>query len=713
MATLEEIVVQLTAETSQLRAEMSSATKATTAATKKMDDAIGEFSRNSAKSTSFMQQAFATMTGFLGSQAVLGAFNLAKDAIGALGAQIVDAGKEAAAEEQAFTRMATSLRLSGNYSKEAADGLVDFSNEMEGLAGVGADVIANNLSLLSSLTRLNSEGLKAAQKSAIDLSAALGIDLDTATSMIAKGINGNDMAFKKLGITMNLTGDSAKNLTTITSTLNDRFGGSAASKMQTFSGALFVVKDAFGDMFKEVAKSVTQNQVVIAIMNKVAEIFSRVSEYMKNNAGTIRDKLGGALIYIIDVLQGVVTGAKYFFQILNAGFQLLLLPIKSVIDGFQALKAAATGNFDVVKAELAEMAGNYKSSVDAMVEVGSDSAIFDGIKSGLGEIKGAAQSAFDTMVGKPIEAVKSQEGLGNAIVKTSGLAKEQAAILTSFAEGLASQNNAISNEFAFANQMLAETNAQKMAIIGEDYAAQITAQQEFFALQQELRDAQYQSETDALTTARANNLITEQQFNDAKLALAQKYALDNAKQQTAVTQFNAQQEKTRADNFKSTMGTIAGLASSSNKELATIGKAAAIYNATIDGYAAVQKALASAPPPFNIGLAAAVGAATAANVAKIAGVGLANGIDSVPRSAGGGNNGDNFPAVLKAGERVVPSETNQDLKEFLANQKSSSQININVSVMPNTGLNGDQIGNLIEQLNSYFSSGGLRLIGAV
>lgn len=53
------------------------------------------------------------------------------------------------------------------------------------------------------------------------------------------------------------------------------------------------------------------------------------------------------------------------------------------------------------------------------------------------------------------------------------------------------------------------------------------------------------------------------------------------------------------------------------RTLAAIGKAAAVTQATIDGVLAVQKALASAPPPANYALAAAVGVATAANIAQI------------------------------------------------------------------------------------------------
>lgn len=47
------------------------------------------------------------------------------------------------------------------------------------------------------------------------------------------------------------------------------------------------------------------------------------------------------------------------------------------------------------------------------------------------------------------------------------------------------------------------------------------------------------------------------------------------------------------------------------------GKAFAVASATIDGFLAVQKALASAPPPFNFIAAASVGVATLANIRKI------------------------------------------------------------------------------------------------
>lgn len=75
--------------------------------------------------------------------------------------------------------------------------------------------------------------------------------------------------------------------------------------------------------------------------------------------------------------------------------------------------------------------------------------------------------------------------------------------------------------------------------------------------------------------------------------------------------------KMRAENYKSTVDTISTLASSGNKTLSAIGKAASVSSAYISTYEAANKALASAPPPINYALAAAVVAAGISNVSKI------------------------------------------------------------------------------------------------
>lgn len=111
--------------------------------------------------------------------------------------------------------------------------------------------------------------------------------------------------------------------------------------------------------------------------------------------------------------------------------------------------------------------------------------------------------------------------------------------------------------------------------------------------------AAFQNMYDRIAEMRRNNLISEQ---DA---------------QTLMAQVAVQQNEQRLAGQRDFFSQLSGLQSSGNKKLAAVGKAAAVTQATIDGVLAVQKALASSPPPVNYALAAAVGVTAAANVAKI------------------------------------------------------------------------------------------------
>ncbi|WP_052893275.1 tape measure protein [Pseudomonas lundensis] len=72
-------------------------------------------------------------------------------------------------------------------------------------------------------------------------------------------------------------------------------------------------------------------------------------------------------------------------------------------------------------------------------------------------------------------------------------------------------------------------------------------------------------------------------------------------------------------------GNMATLSQSGNKKLAAVGKAAAIAQATMQGFVAVQNALAVQPYPLGMALAVSAGVVAAANVASIAGVGFSGG----------------------------------------------------------------------------------------
>lgn len=132
--------------------------------------------------------------------------------------------------------------------------------------------------------------------------------------------------------------------------------------------------------------------------------------------------------------------------------------------------------------------------------------------------------------------------------------------------------------------------------------------------------------------------------------------IDRLRQEDLISEQEAAQAKAQIDNdlreqrligTRTLLDGLASLQGSSNKKLAALGKAAAVAQATIDGVLAVQKALASAPPPFNFIQAAIVGAVAAANVAQIAGM-----ADGGLVGGSGGPRQDNQLRWLSTGEFV-------------------------------------------------------------
>ncbi len=675
MATIEELVVQLTAETSSLRAELSSAAKATQANTDKMNDAIKSFSDNSTKNLTFFESALASMAGFLGSNVVTGAFNKLQDAAAFAFAQLAEGADAAMKEELALTRLSNSLAQSGNYSQKAAQDLAAFTSAMEEQTGVGDDVVASNLAVLSSITKLDSEGLQKAQKAALDMSAALGIDLDSATRLVAKGIEGNVEAFKRYGISIEEGSSKAQNFTNVVTALNGQFGGAAAGNMKTFQGSVTGLNNAWGNLTEEFAKTITQNPVVIAGISALTGELTKMTGETADSSVALKQNIAEGFIAVIEGVQAAVMAIDTFVRVMEAGVRTILLPINALADGIRYVGDLLDGN------DTSNAFANTKAQFEDLVNAVEGETALSKLGQKLADMGAAGRSAFDEIGASGAAVAPTIGGVTTKVQELTEAQKAQQEVLKSFAQGLADNANAIAANYAFEHEML-ELSLQQELILKEEYGAQETALlQEKFAAQNE-----------ALEQARAQNLITEQQYFAAAGELSKQHATDAMQLQAKIKEFEKTTNKDRTENLKSTFSNIATLQSSSSKELAAIGKAAAITTATIDGYAAVQKALASAPPPINFGLAALVGVATAANVAKIAGVGLASGITEVPASASGGNLGDNFPAILQSGERVVDSQTNQDLKAFLANQGKggSQQMIIHINIAPGTGITREQ-----------------------
>jgi len=188
---------------------------------------------------------------------------------------------------------------------------------------------------------------------------------------------------------------------------------------------------------------------------------------------------------------------------------------------------------------------------------------------------------------------------------------------------------------------------------------------------QGVKDVFTATKNEALASAQATvdnqvaiNKAVDNTTKNLKVSLEKETALANKKEseEDKRSRLSIARAKTEADakakikkqsveNFARLEKDTLILATSSNKELAAVGKGYAIYQATIDGYSAIQSAWADVPYPFNIAAAAAVAVSTAANVNKIANTNPSfeqGGI--VP---GNSFTGDNVQANVNSGEMIL------------------------------------------------------------
>jgi hypothetical protein len=698
MATIDELVIELTAETKGLQTELKSAVNAMKGATDQMAKSVEGFAKDGSASTSTFQTALGTMAGFIGGQVVIGAFMAVKDAVLGLASSMISDGVAGASEQQDAMQalsqvLARTGRLTGNTAKE----FEAFAGQLQTTSKFTDDQAISAGKLLANLTNLNGEGLQKATQASADLAAAMGIDLETAARLVGKSINGQTDSLKKYGIEVKAGSNDAENFANVLKVVNERFGGSAASQTLTYSGAVDQVKKQWGEATEVIGNAIVSNKVVINVLNSLGKVLGELQGFMAANSEEIKTFVAEGVLKAIDALAfmgSIINETIKVFQFLG---QVIAAPFQALAVGLEAANAAANGDFakakDIIVSGTQDIGNEFSKTFE-------DSKAFTVFSDKLAEVRGSAQGAFDAM---KTGAEGVVEPINNAAAALNQMTAEQKAALdaaTEFSINLAGQADTQAEIYALELQALEDQHANKLL-----------SDQEYFAAKEAMVNQNILNEQAALDAAIAAGTISKTQAGSAQLALTMKSNADQMKLISDRTKFEMDQNKLRQENFGSTLSTIASLASSNNKTLAAIGKAAAITQATIDGYAAVQKALASAPPPFNFALAAAVGLATAANVSKIAGTPLATGIDSVPGIGGA----DNFPAVLAPGERVVPASTNEDLKAFLSEQNAGPRNQINVNVTMNDVFTSEprEMGlKIVEMINEVAQANGIRVLGS-
>lgn len=610
----------------------------------KIDKNIGKLEKSAKSASSVFKNAFSVAIGNIGARAAVAGFNAISGAAKDLFKTFITDGVAAAkVQEDAINKLNQALAQSGEFSKEASDELQEYASSLQSVTKFGDEAILETQALIQSLGQLDKEGLKEATKATLDLSAALGIDLNAAALLVGKAAAGEVSTFSRYGLIIEKGADASKTFANALDAINTRFGGAASAQVNTFSGATQQLENTFGDLTETFGFFITNNAAVtkgIGLIEKAIREFDRV---IKDNEGAINSFING-------LVQGFANGIPVALKIFQGFLNFLdeaTFTIKnntSTIRGAIALlKGESLSGF--IEKETERVNESKKSYEERNV-------VFNEIIESSKKLAAELSNTTDA-------DAKQQE----QFEKTSAAARDRTAAnkeLTESQKELGALGVAIADQEAGKDPVAALQIEQQA--LNEQRELGLVDEQMFAERSVQIVEGREAAKQEALNEALAQKKISEEQFAIASVNITDKAERDK-------TKIEQRQNALRLQATSSALGNLATLQSSSNKTIFRIGQAAAGAQAVVDGVAAVQKALASAPPPFNFILAATVGAATAANVAKIASAkppGLQAGLTEVP----GPFNVDQFPAVLAGGERVVSAPQNQDLSQFIEENRN-------------------------------------------
>lgn len=248
----------------------------------------------------------------------------------------------------------------------------------------------------------------------------------------------------------------------------------------------------------------------------------------------------------------------------------------------------------------------------------------DTIGIGLGTAVAATEAAMAGRFGSIKEIVAN----GYDGIKEAGVQRTQAA-----ADAMAAIDQAAADNKAL---LLAKEENDLRTSLQRKQEIKTQAAQQELVTDMEAKIAKKEQDIAFDTATEEEKLALQIQWNEEKLRaetdkeeklklLREKYDLLDKKAKLDKDKFNEELDKKTLADRQATFSKIATLQTSNNQTLASIGKAAALTQIAIDTPVAVGRALSAFPPPFNYAAAGLVGAAMAAQAAKVAGIPLAEG----------------------------------------------------------------------------------------
>lgn len=376
-------------------------------------------------------------------------FGLAAVAAGAFAVKVgYDAVKAAMEDQKSQVLLANSLRNTVGATDAAIAATEEYITAMQAEFGIADDQLRPALAKLAAVTGDVGKA-QALLGTAMDISAAKGVDLDTASKLLSKAYGGNIGALKKLFPQISAATVKSKDFAAAMREISGETKGAAAAAANTFAGQMERIRLAFGEASESLGYKLLPQIKAFAdliITKAIPAVQKFVDENGDKIAATFKTSISYGIAFaklMYDVFSfvarnikvfatlGAIIVAAFFGAKVAAATAALIGGIKAIITVMKALRtvslasaaatALATGGISAATGAAAFAAALVGIGIASKkFNTDSDKALTTLGKFGI-DTKGFSAKASDY--------TKGIEGMTTATNNLTAAQKEEAAVL--------------------------------------------------------------------------------------------------------------------------------------------------------------------------------------------------------------------------------------------------------------------------------------------
>jgi hypothetical protein len=171
---------------------------------------------------------------------------------------LVSSIKEALEAERAYVALGSAMRASGQNAEVYTKQLQGLARALSMTTTFAEEETMAAMQSLTQIGRVSAEGMKKIIPVVQDLSAGLGIDLNSAALLVGKAIEGNVGALSRYGVKIKETKDPVERFSSIIEGLTGRFGGMSEAMAKSAGGGLKQIKNEFNELKEAVGTRLIQ-----------------------------------------------------------------------------------------------------------------------------------------------------------------------------------------------------------------------------------------------------------------------------------------------------------------------------------------------------------------------------------------------------------------------------------------------------------------------